>query len=356
MIKAIQLIDSLHAGGAERVAVSYANALKPEILAYHLCTTREEGDLKEQLNEGVGYLFLKKRSALDILAVVRLVRYCKNNQINIIHAHGSSFLTAVLAHFFLGSTKVVWHNHYGNIQAMGRLYLGVLRWCSRYFSAILTVNEQLKTWSESYLRCSVVAYFKNGVPILDNDKVIPVDLEGDPNLRILLMANFREEKDHLNAIEAFSKVKRAIPEATLHLIGRHTDLSILKEVNARIEKYELAAAVFLHGSKQNVNGFMRACRLGLLSSKAEGLPMALLEYGGMGMIVVSTAVGQCPSVLGNDGYLVPPENPTALAEALIKALKEDNANMAAAFHERVISEYSIRAIIPKLVQYYESVR
>lgn len=100
MIKAIQLIDSLHAGGAERVAVSYANALKPEILASHLCTTREEGDLKEQLNEGVGYLFLKKRSALDILAVVRLVRYCKNNQINIIHAHGSSFLTAVLAHFF----------------------------------------------------------------------------------------------------------------------------------------------------------------------------------------------------------------------------------------------------------------
>ncbi len=38
-MKVLQLIDSLHAGGAERVAVNYANALASRVEKSFLCAT-----------------------------------------------------------------------------------------------------------------------------------------------------------------------------------------------------------------------------------------------------------------------------------------------------------------------------
>ncbi|HWB68936.1 MAG TPA: glycosyltransferase family 4 protein [Solirubrobacterales bacterium] len=55
----------------------------------------------------------------------------------------------------------------------------------------------------------------------------------------------------------------------------------------------------------------------VLSSRSEGLPMALLEGMARGMAIVSTRVGGIPEVVGDrEGILVPPEDPEALADAL----------------------------------------
>ncbi|GAL61464.1 glycosyltransferase [Algibacter lectus] len=90
-MKVLQLIDSLEAGGAERVAVNYANGLVHMIDASYLCTTRAEGLLKGELNKDVGYLFLNKKKTIDVKAIKRLHQFIKNEDIDIIHAHGSSF-------------------------------------------------------------------------------------------------------------------------------------------------------------------------------------------------------------------------------------------------------------------------
>ena len=74
-MKVLQLIDSLEAGGAERVAVNYANGLLDHLDGSYLCTTRAEGLLKSSLNKAVGYLFLNKKSTLDFKAILRLYRF-----------------------------------------------------------------------------------------------------------------------------------------------------------------------------------------------------------------------------------------------------------------------------------------
>jgi len=112
-MKVLQLIDTLNAGGAERVALNYANELSQHLEGSYLCATRQEGPLKNQIKPEVGYLFLQKKSALDLGAVRRLSQYVKANKINLIHAHGTSFLTAVLCKLFVRNLKIVWHDHYG---------------------------------------------------------------------------------------------------------------------------------------------------------------------------------------------------------------------------------------------------
>ena len=52
-MRVLQLIDSLHPGGAERVSVNIANALVENIDKSFLCVTREEGILKESLTPSV---------------------------------------------------------------------------------------------------------------------------------------------------------------------------------------------------------------------------------------------------------------------------------------------------------------
>ena len=95
-MRIIQIIDSLEAGGAERMAVSYANALAEKIEFSGLVATRKEGPLLNQIDQNASYLFLNKKGTMDFAAIFRLRKYVKKNKIAIVHAHATSFFTAVL--------------------------------------------------------------------------------------------------------------------------------------------------------------------------------------------------------------------------------------------------------------------
>ena len=69
-IRILQLIDSLEAGGAERMAVSYANALNRNIGFGALVATRTEGALKNQLDKNVVYGYLNRKSTFDFKALL----------------------------------------------------------------------------------------------------------------------------------------------------------------------------------------------------------------------------------------------------------------------------------------------
>jgi glycosyltransferase involved in cell wall biosynthesis len=72
------------------------------------------------------------------------------------------------------------------------------------------------------------------------------------------------------------------------------------------------------------DALLRDCEIFVLSSRSEGMPMALLEAMGYWMAVVATAVGAIPELVetGETGMLVPAEDPAALAAA-IEALLVD---------------------------------
>lgn len=65
---------------------------------------------------------------------------------------------------------------------------------------------------------------------------------------------------------------------------------------------------------------LRGAAIFVLPSTSEGLPMALLEAMAWGRAIVATAVGGVPDVLtdGEDGVIVPPADPAALARALAR--------------------------------------
>jgi len=93
-MRIVQIIDSLDVGGAEQMAINYANALSKEINFSAVVATRKEGDLKNKIEKGVDYLFLNKKATMDWKAVFKLKEYCKINKVQFLQPHSSSYFLA----------------------------------------------------------------------------------------------------------------------------------------------------------------------------------------------------------------------------------------------------------------------
>ncbi|MEZ4856612.1 MAG: glycosyltransferase [Gelidibacter sp.] len=356
-MRVLQLIDSLEAGGAERMAVTYANALLPHIEHSFLCTTRKEGLLKASLDSEVGYLFLNRRSTFDIKAFMRLRRFVRRHHIGIIHAHASSFFLASLLKVSFPKLNLVWHDHYGNSAFLEHRPSTVLRYCSYLFSKILVVNTALEVWNKTHLKCQDVAYLSN-FAAYQSQKTATL-LEGTSGTRILCLANLRPQKDHLNLIQAFAFVHRQHPEWSLHCVGQDFGDAYAVELKQNVIKLGLTSAVFFYGTRPDTQAIIEQCTIGVLSSKSEGLPLALLEYGLGQLAVVATNVGDCHRIISNtdEGLLVAPNDAQALAQALLSFIAQPQLRQhcGKGLYQKILTQFSETAIIQQLIKHYEQI-
>ena len=143
------------------------------------------------------------------------------------------------------------------------------------------------------------------------------------NKRIICLANLRPQKNHINLLKAFTIINKSNPEWTLHLVGLDMNDSYANEVNIFIKNHALSNQVYLYGSCPDTSHILEQSSIGVLASKSEGLPVALLEYGLAKLPVVVTNVGECSSVVSNNlsGIIVPSNNPNELANKIIELVE-----------------------------------
>ncbi len=241
-MRVLQLIDSLQTGGAERVAVNIANALVSKVEISYLCVTREEGLLKDSINTQVNYLFLNKKKTIDIKAIKKLNKFVKNNRIDVIHAHSTSFFIATIIKMLNGTVKIVWHDHYGDSEFLEKRPYKMLKVCSPCFSKIYSVNQELKDWSNLKLKSKVVSYLPNFAVV--NENKAKTILKGMHNKRIIHLANLREQKDHFTLLKAFSEVIKQFPEWSLHSVGKDFKDEYSEAIQQYLKKLKLQKHVF----------------------------------------------------------------------------------------------------------------
>ncbi len=78
------------------------------------------------------------------------------------------------------------------------------------------------------------------------------------------------------------------------------------------------------GGVDDVRPYLQAADIFVLVSVVEGLSMSLLGAMSTGLTVIVMAIGGAPDVIdhGYNGLLIPPDDPTALHEALLTLLTD----------------------------------
>jgi glycosyltransferase involved in cell wall biosynthesis len=353
----MHIIDTLSAAGAERVAVNMVNHLPRQKYVPYLCTTRCDGPLDVLVRADVGRVRLKRKSRRDLAAIARLRRFIRSNKIGILHAHGPSLMIARLA--AIGTdAKILWHAHHGRYALEDRRALHY-RMATDGIAGVITVNRELAEWCARRLTVPsrAIWYLPNPVS-LEGSSDAPADLPGTKGSRIICVANFRVEKDHLTLVRAIAQVARKFPAVHLLLVGSISDASYKQSVEKEILALGLQNHISLLGARNDIPALLRQSDIGVLSSASEGLPMSLLEYGAAGLPVVATNVGECSNVLdhGLAGLLVPPGSPDNFAGALtgLLASPERRNELGARFRRRVNDSFSADAAMKQLCDIYDS--
>lgn len=339
------------------MAVKIANGLSDRGFHSYLCVTREEGALKNIINGKVGYCFLNKKRTISLGSFLKLKRYIVRNEITHIHAHSSSFFIASIMKLLMPKIVIVWHDHYGNSESLENRPSKLIRFLSRNFKAIISVNSLLKKWAEKSLHFNNVLYIPNFASIETNYKE-ETSILGESGFRICCLANLRPQKDHINLIEAFKVVHQKYPNWTLHLVGMDFKDEYSSNIRKLIEKYDLSKAVFLYGSCNDVSFILSEMTIGVLSSSSEGLPLALLEYGLAKLPVVVTNVGECSEVVtyDNEGLIVPPNNSYDLANSILKLISDINlrSKLALNLNKKVLENYSKKKYLDRIIKLYHA--
>jgi glycosyltransferase involved in cell wall biosynthesis len=358
-IGVMHLTDTLEIGGAERMAVSLANALPRGQFAPHVCTTRRSGPLSDAIEADVGQLSLNRQHTLDFNALWRLIRYIRKNDIHILHAHGTAVFVSAAASMFWPYPRLVWHIHYGRHAAKGSSGWQY-RAIRRRIGWSIAVSEPLAGWANKIVGIPTdrVEY----IPNFSTSSLGPtahVDLPGEPGMRIVCVANFLPEKDHLTLVRAMEKVVRAQPRAQLLLVGGGKTSQWGKAVVSEIERVGLGNNVSLLGQRRDVPGILEAADIGVLSSEVEGLPLALIEYGQAALPVVVTAVGQCPDVIdyGKAGIIVEPRNDDEIAGAILRLLasSRERTRLGHALQKRVHERFNAAKCVDNIYATYHQV-
>jgi glycosyltransferase involved in cell wall biosynthesis len=141
-------------------------------------------------------------------------------------------------------------------------------------------------------------------------------------LRLFSCGRLNPSKGHQDLVRAVSLLKRSGVNVYLEIAGEDEvgGSGFHHELDMLIMKLQLTDIVVLLGAvdEQRVLQGLMAAHLFVLASQSEPLGVAIMEAMSCGTPVLATNSGGVPELIehGVDGFLVPPNDPSALAGAI----------------------------------------
>ena len=135
------------------------------------------------------------------------------------------------------------------------------------------------------------------------------------------VANFYATKGLQYFVAAARLVADKLPSVIFRMVG---DGELKSEIKLQIKKLDLEDK-FILGTKPEAYKYLKAFDIFVLPSAKEGLPYTIIEAMQAGLPIISTNVGGIPEMINTEnGILVEPRNPQALAENIIKLIENKN--------------------------------
>ena len=327
-----------------------------------MCSTRRaEPAVRAMLEEAdVKHTHLGRRSKCDVHRFAALVSLVRRERFDVLHAHmfGSNLwgtligracrVPVVLAHEQTWSYEGEPLRRWIDGRVIGRL--------ATRFVAVSSLDAERMVSVERVPPEKIVVIPNAYVPrprSPDGDLRRELGI-GSSTPLIAVVAVLRPQKALSVLLSAFALVVDTVPDAQLAIAGHGPCRSELEELARELG---LEHRVRFLGRRNDVDAILRAADVAAMSSDYEGTPLVAFECIANRTPLVATAVGGLPDIVddGRTGILVPPRNPTALADALISLLGDSarRERIASAAAER-LEEFTIEAAASRFATLYET--
>ncbi|MFH1069627.1 MAG: glycosyltransferase, partial [Candidatus Glassbacteria bacterium] len=231
----------------------------------------------------------------------------------------------IIIHTFHGH---VFHSYFGYFKT--KFFLWLERLLAKFTNVIITVGELQRREIISYRIAEpekIVAVplgldLKPFVTMVQDPNELRDELSLPPEtLLVGIVARLVPIKNHLCFLEAARTVASRLENVKFLIIG---DGELRERLEKKTRELDLDSRVIFMGFQHNLVKIYAGLNIVTLSSFNEGLPVALIEAMAAGRPVISTDVGGVRDLIldGDNGLLVPSNDPGALAEAMLYLLRK----------------------------------
>ena len=357
----LTVIDALMTAGAETVATRIALDLDRSRFQSILCSTRPSSPehVAAARAKGVEVLELNRRSRLDVWRWRPLARLLRSGTVDVVHAHKvASNLWAALRVPHSRLPVLLAHEHTWSYE--GRLRRVVDReLIARRAGAIVAVSptDRRRMIELERIPASKVVFVPNGIPDRptgDRERARRELGLARSDAVVGTVCGLRPQKELETALRALGRLAPHRPTLRFVVVGDGPE-------RARLERLadELGVPTLFLGHRPNdeVPDLVAAMDVLVLSSRFEGMPLAVLEWMAAGKAIVASRVGGIPSIVEHEheALLVPPRDHVAFAQEIGRLLDDpsERRRLGKAAQRRQRAEFRFEHTLDLLEGLYE---
>jgi glycosyltransferase involved in cell wall biosynthesis len=326
-----------------------------------LLVAHAEGELRQRAREGLDLVPITPKTELDLSAAWKLSRLLKQLGPDVVHAHDPHgvAMAALALSMQTGRSAPLVAARRVDFHLRGN---ALSRWKYRQVDCFICASEAIRRMLVG-----------DGIPDertvtvpegIDLGRVMaapPAELHKElwlPHHAPIVgnVAALVPHKGQRHLVDAAALVVRHAPDVRFVIAGEG---ELRPSLERQIKELRLEKHVFLAGFRPDVLSLHKAFDVFVMSSVTEGLGTSLLDAMASGKPIVATKVGGIPEVVvdGETGVLVPPRDPAAMADSIVKLVADEalRRRMGEAGRARAHERFSAERMVAETLRVYERI-
>ena len=313
------VLSTLGTGGAERVAISYANWLcaNSKVKVYIAVFGGIKNNIYEMDDRIVLYdLSSDSRNKMCRIVdhIVKLKNIVKVVMPNVIFT--MFHITNMYGLLSKRNNMVLISSERANIKMRTFISQMLYKWAAKKSDGFIFQTERARLdYPLKVQKKSIV------IPNAVSETIHKENLKKERVITAMGRLTYQKGFDTL--IRAFSLVNKKVDNYKLSIFGDGEELGKLREL---VEQLNLCEKVIFNGIKKNALEEIAHSEIFVLSSRFEGMPNALLEAMSIGMACISTDCEYGPNEIikeGYNGFLVNVDDEKQLADKIIYLIENE---------------------------------
>lgn len=363
-MKILFTLNSSNFGGMEKTVLDLVQGLGFEFEKYVICP---DGDLIPEFKTFSKVILHSKIRTFDLAYIKFLIKFIKDNEIEVIHANEPRVVFHSMVAGFLAGVRVrISHTH-------TPISMWQIPWTKKIFNLVLNslvinflstkeiaLTNSIKKQKIKELvlpsklviipNCLDSAFISNIDNYKKPRKTILSRLKIEDNFMYLYLSRLTKEKNQKLLIEAFYSLSKTNNDSVLVIAGKGSDYEMLKR---RISALNLEKRVFILNevSETDKIDLYMSSNCFVFPTLAEGFGITLLEAMYSCYPVISSNLEVLKEVSGNKVMFFKNNNQKSLTSKLKEALKlKEGSSKLVENKKFVLANYSTE----KYIENYES--